>query len=296
MRAKKSLGQHFLRSERALLVMVKAGDIGREDTVLEIGPGRGALTEKLLATSCQLVAVEKDDALYELLKEKFRGEISSGQLKLVHDDILNFEFESHQLEASSYKLVANIPYNLTGAILKKFLETNHQPERMVFLVQKEVAERVVSKPLRGSTSKWKESILSISVKAYGKPRYVETVKAGSFTPIPKVDSAIIVIENISKDFFAHGRQASMGAEKFSEKEFFKTVRAGFKSKRKKFSSNLSMIFEKSKVLEVFKKLNLDDNLRAEDVGVETWQKLAQNLLLDREPRLIPPRRGKERGK
>ena len=270
MRVKKSLGQHFLKSERALSTIVTAGNVSAEDIILEIGPGQGALTEKLLATSCKLIAVEKDNNLYELLKDKFQKEISSGQLTLVHDDVLNFEPKSYKLAPRTYKLVANIPYNITGAILKKFLETDCQPEGMVLLVQKEVAERITGRVLGGSTSKWgKESILSISVKAYGTPRYIETVKAGSFVPMPKVDSAIIAIENISKDFFACGRLASTA--------FFEIVRAGFKSKRKKLSSNLSTIFPKNKISETFQKLKLDDNLRAEDVNIETWKKIVRSL-------------------
>src|SRR3989344_7754683 len=184
MRAKKSLGQHFLKNEKALATIVKAGNVSVKDTILEIGPGTGALTEKLLAANCQVLAIEKDDKLYEFLKTKFEKEIKNGKLRLIHDDIL--EFDLSKLEAISYKLISNIPYNITGAILKKFLETNYQPERMVLLVQKEVAERIVARNN-------KESILSISVKAYGTPRYIETVKAGSFVPVPKVDSAIMVI-------------------------------------------------------------------------------------------------------
>jgi len=267
MRAKKSLGQHFLKSERALLAIVKAGSVNAEDTIFEIGPGTGVLTEKLLAASCQVLAIEKDDKLYEFLKTKFEKEIKNGKLRLVHDDIL--EFDLSKLRASTYKLVANIPYNITGAILKKFLETDYQPEKIVFLVQKEVAKRIIGRPLGGSASKWeKESVLSISVKAYGTPRYVETVKAGSFVPAPKVDSAIIAIENISKNFF----------QGFTEKEFFNTVRTGFKSKRKKLSSNLSTIFAKNKVRETFQKLNLDDNLRAEDTEIRTWGRLVYLLV------------------
>ncbi|OHA89608.1 MAG: ribosomal RNA small subunit methyltransferase A [Candidatus Zambryskibacteria bacterium RIFCSPHIGHO2_02_FULL_43_14] len=258
MRAKKSLGQHFLKSERALATIVEVGNLSVTDTVLEIGPGTGTLTEKLLAIDCQVLAIEKDDNLYDTLKIKFQKEIVSGQLKLIHDDILKFDFK--KLTAKSYKLIANIPYNITGAILKKFLSAEHQPKQMVLLMQKEVAKRIVAQDD-------KESILSISVKAYGIPRYVETVKAGSFAPMPKVDSAIVVIENISKNYFKN----------LTEKDFFEIVRAGFKSKRKKLSSNLSTIFHKDKVQEVFQKLKLDRNLRAEDADIKIWHKLTLNL-------------------
>ncbi|MDO8728864.1 MAG: 16S rRNA (adenine(1518)-N(6)/adenine(1519)-N(6))-dimethyltransferase RsmA [bacterium] len=259
MKVKKSLGQHFLRSEKALATIIRESDLGIKDIVLEIGPGTGILTEKLLETDARVIAVEKDDELYEFLKNKFGKEIASGQLNLIHDDILKF-IENSKLKIENYKLIANIPYNITGVILKKFLEIDFQPEKIVLLVQKEVAERIIAKNK-------KESILSISIKAYGIPSYIETVKAGSFAPAPKVDSAIIAIDNISKDFF----------KDFTEKEFFNAVHAGFKSKRKKLSSNLSTIFTKDKVREVFQKLNLDDNLRAEDIKIETWKKLTACL-------------------
>lgn len=259
--SKKSLGQHFLRSERALRAIIEAGEVKPGETILEIGPGTGVLTQKLLVDSKQVIAVEKDNSLYEFLKAKFQKEIKSGKLILIHEDILNFEIKNYLLSTASYKLISNIPYNITGAILEKFLSAQHQPKKMVLLVQKEVAKRITNE---------KSSILSISVRAYGEPKYIETVKAGSFAPAPKVDSAIIAIENISKKFF----------EAFPEKKFFETVRAGFQSKRKKLSSNLKIIWPKERVQEAFRKLNFDDNLRAEDVNIEMWRKLVLTLLLE----------------
>ncbi|KKW15830.1 MAG: Ribosomal RNA small subunit methyltransferase A [Parcubacteria group bacterium GW2011_GWA2_50_10b] len=251
MYAKKSLGQHFLRSERALSSIIEAGNITPGETVLEIGPGTGALTEKLLDAGAKVIAVEKDDELFAALSKKYPG------LELVHGDILNFQTS----QLGTYKLIANIPYNITGAILEKFLSANQHPKLMVLLVQKEVAQRMVA-------GNGKESILSISVKAYGKPRYVETVKAGSFAPAPAVDSAIIAIENISKSFFTN----------FSEKDFFKLLHAGFQAKRKKLSSNLGVVFAKERVKEAFRKLNMDENLRAEDLPVNKWGELVALLL------------------
>jgi 16S rRNA (adenine1518-N6/adenine1519-N6)-dimethyltransferase len=263
MKAKKSLGQHFLKSERALEAIIEAGKIKEGETILEIGPGTGALTERLLAVGAKVIAVEKDDNLFELLKEIFKEKIDSAQLTLVHEDILEFEIENSMLEIGDYKLIANIPYNITGAILEKFLQnppTGGQPSQMVLLVQKEVAKRIAA-------SDGKESILSISVKAYGKPRYVETVKAGSFAPAPKVDSAIISIENISKSYF----------DDFSEELFFKLVKSGFQSKRKKLSSNLSQVIDKGKVAETFAKLHLSENIRAENVSIEAWKEIVSAL-------------------
>ena len=253
--AKKSLGQHFLKSEKALNTIVETANIVEGETVLEIGPGHGVLTERLLASGARVIAIEKDDQLSLMLKEKF-GE----KIELIHADILETEPPEGE-----YKLVANIPYNITGAILEKFLSAERQPSQMVLLVQKEVAERIVARDN-------KESILSISVKAYGTPRYVEKVLAGSFVPAPTVDSAIISIEGISKEFF------SSPAGEFSETAFFTLLQAGFQSKRKKLSSNLAKIYPKERVLEAFQTLNMDENTRAEDVTVEIWQKLAQSLI------------------
>src|SRR3989344_1035030 len=251
MKAKKSLGQHFLRSGKALNKIIEVGRIVPGETVLEIGPGEGALTRKLLEAGARVIAVEKDDGLYEQLKRE-----NLENLELIHADILKFDLA---LVDVSYKLIANIPYNITGAILEKFLSAENQPGLAVLMVQKEVAKRIVDK---------KGSVLSISIQAYGKPRYVETVKAGSFAPTPKVDSAIIAIENISKDLF----------KEFSEEKFFKMLKTGFKSKRKKLSSNLASAFGKEKVSEAFQKLKISDNTRAEELDLATWAQIAREIL------------------
>src|SRR3989338_3671835 len=126
---KKSLGQNFLKSEPILRRIVEAGDVKKIDTIVEIGPGKGALTEKLLEKAGTVIAVEKDYELFEFLKKKFEKEINQRSLVLVHDDILKFNLNNF-LENNSYKIIANIPYNITGAILKKFLAAEHQPTDM----------------------------------------------------------------------------------------------------------------------------------------------------------------------
>ncbi len=262
MYAKKSLGQHFLKSERALSAIVDAGDPTGNDLILEIGPGKGVLTERLMRLAGKVVAVEKDDMLFQELREKYSDEIAKGKLDLIHGDILDFDPQVLKFyEDLNYKLIANIPYNITGAILEKFLSAEYQPQTVVLLVQDEVAKRIIARD-------GKESILSISVKAYGTPLYIDKVLSGSFAPAPTVDSAIIAIEDISKDFFSN----------FSEKAFFTLLQAGFQSKRKKLSSNLAKIYPKEKVLEAFHDLNMDDNTRAEDISVEKWLSIATKLL------------------
>lgn len=261
--AKKSLGQNFLKSERALNLIVETGEISPEDFVLEIGPGHGALTEKILAKGASVLAIEKDDNLFLELSNKFQKEIDSKKLELVHGDILDFNVSETSLKEREYKLIANIPYNITGAIFRKFLSevsVQELPKRIVLLVQDEVARRIVAKDK-------KESLLSISIKAYGSPLYIEKVLAGSFVPSPKVDSAIICIENISKVFFKN----------FSEDNFFSLLNTGFHHKRKMLVSNLSEDFGRERVEKVFHKIGLDLKVRAEDVSLSKWREIASEL-------------------
>jgi len=255
--AKKSLGQNFLTSEAAVYKTVAAARIFPGEIVLEVGPGRGVLTKALLAAGATVIAVEKDSRLISELSTTFKGEIESGQLVLFEKDILKSKPETLGLQKQNYKIVANIPYYITGQFLKKFLTSAHYPNTIVVLLQKEVVERIIALDK-------KESILSISVKAYGKPNKVTVVKRGSFSPAPNVDSAVIAIENISKDLF----------ENISEEKFFRVVRAGFAHKRKVLISNLTEISPREKVQEIFSKLGLNEKIRAEDLKIEEWKKIA----------------------
>ncbi len=252
-RAKKSLGQNFLKSEPALRKIIEVGEINSSDTILEIGPGKGALTEKLLQDAGQVIAVEKDRELFELLQIKFEKEISANTLILACEDILEFEINKYKL--NSYKIIANIPYNITGAILKKFLTATHQPERMVLMVQNEVAQRIVARD-------GKESILSISVKAYGEPKMAMKVPARYFSPAPKVDSAVILIKNISRNAFKEGN--------INENKFWELVKTGFAHKRKMLSGNLKSFFaSKDEFLIKF------GNKRAENLTLADWISLSK---------------------
>jgi len=267
-KAKKSMGQNFLKSKEALNKMCEVGSINEEDIILEIGPGKGALTEKLLEKAKLVIAVEKDWELFEFLKEKFIKEIKNKKLILLNKDILNFDTKTYNLETRTYKIIANIPYNITGAIFKKFLSCDNQPKRVVTLIQKEVAERIVARD-------GKESILSLSVKAYGNPKYIMKVHKRFFSPEPKVDSAIIAINNISKDNFKTD---------MNEKNFFNIIKAGFAHKRKVLRRNLEDLQIKEVGLpyidKIFEKLGINPKARAEDIKLETWLEISRSLLTD----------------
>lgn len=268
-KAKKSLGQHFLKSQGAIKAIVLSGQLQKDDVVLEIGPGTGALTKELLAHAGRVIAIEKDESLVELLQEeskKWHKEENDkpnnlGQLDLIQADILNFDPQSLSSKTKSYKLIANIPYYITGAIIRRFLETSFPPSTMVLLVQKEVAERIAVK--NSGKNLAKESLLSISVKAYGQPKIVVKVPRGAFVPVPNVDSAVLLVQNISKIRFQEA--------KITEKSFFQLLHAAFAHKRKKLIGNLSLLeADLNKRVSIFEKAGISVNIRAEDVNLETW--------------------------
>jgi 16S rRNA (adenine1518-N6/adenine1519-N6)-dimethyltransferase len=260
MRAKKSLGQNFLTSKEVVEDIIKTACLSEKDIVFEIGPGKGFLTEKLLKKVNKVIAVEKDIQLVEYLQKKFEKEITVGKLTIIHGDILDFNLSDFPLLTKKYSLIANIPYYITGHILQLFLESEAQPVKMILMLQKQVAQRIVA-------TDGKESILSISVKAYGKPKYIKKVPADYFKPKPKVDSAILLIDDISKNLFQNDRKR---VPIIKEKEFFKLVKTGFAHKRKTLFNNLKQLFKKNDLEKLFKNCKIQPNTRAEELSVENW--------------------------
>ncbi len=283
MRAKKHLGQHFLKSKVVVEKIIAAGDVSVNDVVLEIGPGKGVLTESLLLRAEKVVAVEKDPDMISILSEKFADEIKTGKLILVSEDILSFNPNAHGLVAGKYKLIANIPYYITGEILRAFLETHPQPERMILLVQKEVAERIVARDAKAKPNgRPRESILSISVKAYGTPKIVARVPKKFFSPSPDVDSAVLAITNISKKRFEPkptGRPWATpdGRPSISEETFFMLVKKGFSQKRKQLAGNIAELISKEKCAAFLRERNLPETARAEELSVSDWEALANTI-------------------
>lgn len=271
MRAKKSLGQNFLKDKGILKKIANFAQIEKADVVVEVGPGEGTLTELLLERAQKVIAIEKDERMVEFLTQKFAEEIVNNRLQIIAGDILEIEnlLEIAKLKIENYILVGNIPYYITGALFKKALEFANPPKSITFVVQKEVAERIIARDK-------KESILSISIKAYGEAQYGGLIKAGSFNPKPKVDSAILAIRNISKKIFEEITPLTpLTLRGESEKKFFEILKTGFAHKRKLLIKNLG---GESGLKEIFNKCGIREKTRAEDLKVTDWICLTKNLL------------------
>lgn len=270
LKAKKSLGQHFLNDPKILEKIVRAGNVEEHDVILEIGPGRGALTEAILQTGARVLVIEKDTELVPLLKETFADYTASGQLHIHEGDVLGSkETIETFMGDGKFKVVANIPYYITGKILRFLFSLDDLPSQVVLLVQEEVARRATVEDGK------KESLLSLSIKAYGTPFYRGKVKAGSFSPPPKVDSAILSIENISRDFFT-GR--------IDEGLFFKVIKQAFSQKRKTL---LNTLFADNKEAgrNALKDLDLTEGVRPEQISLALWGSLIQSLSQEYDARI-----------
>ncbi len=288
--AKKSLGQNFLHSKNALNKIIDCSNLTAGDFVIEIGPGKGALTEAILKSGAQVVCIEKDARLIELLNEKFENEISSGQLKIILGDALTMEvikkrkvflvvdkdftetglrgdanIEKNIVEINKdYKIIANIPYYITGALLRIFYEQVVKPTSVTVLVQKEVADRIVAREN-------KESLLSLSIKFYGEPKKIMNVSKQSFKPAPKVDSAILYIKT-------HSADSSKVYDLNTQGKFFDAVHRGFAHKRKVLRKNLIDSGLPAEIVdEAFAELKIAPLSRAEDINFLTWIHLTDKL-------------------
>lgn len=247
--AKKSLGQHWLTDPTSLQAMVDAARVQSTDTVLEIGPGLGSLTEVLVQVADKVVAVEFDAALAKDLPSR----VASNDLSVVISDILSFDFTKMP---AIYKVVANIPYYLTSNLIRVISETPNQPTMAVLLVQKEVAERVVAKP--GAMS-----LLSVTAQFYWQTSLGIKVPAALFSPPPKVDSQILILE----------RRSALLFPDLDPKSFFRLVKAGFSQRRKTLLNSLSagLHLTKSETQALLNTAGIDARLRPQNLSLEAWQ-------------------------
>ena len=251
MKAKKSFGQNWLRDEYTLGSIVNAADITKGENILEVGPGLGALTKKLLETGENITTVEADHELIPGLIERFGPRKN---FHLVQGDILKFDLQKMD---SPYKVVANIPYYLTSNLIRMLLESHNPPKAMVLLVQKEVAQRIIAKP-------GKMSVLAFSVQYYGRPEYVMDVKKELFDPVPKVDSAVIKIVRYDRPIFES-----------DTKKLFRLVKAGFGEKRKTLRNSLSggLNADTHTIEKVLNQSNINPMARAQELSLDDWRNL-----------------------
>lgn len=252
--AKKGLGQNFLIDENALAKIVDAADLYEEDSVIEVGPGTGLLTELLIQKAKQVTSVELDPDMVDILKKQFA---LTKNLEIIHSDILKTRVEDIAVE--HYKVVANIPYYITSPLVRHFLQAPIRPKLMVILVQKEVAEKMC-----GMTGK---TFFTVETGVYGSAHYIATIPASSFYPSPKVDSAIIKITVFSEPKVPEAELEN----------FLRIVKFGFSQKRKKLSNSLGAGLHKepAEVRELMQKAGIKPDIRAEDLEVEDWKRLVE---------------------
>ena len=248
---KKSLGQHWLKDPDILADIAEAAELTGDDVVLEIGPGLGTLTSRLLARANSVTAVEFDADLARKLPGQFPGK----KLTVVNQDILQFDL--NQLP-KNYKVVANVPYYITSKIVEKLMIAENKPSIAVLLVQKEVAERIAAEA--GNMS-----ILSVSVQIFAEAELDIEVPRQFFTPPPKVDSQVVVLRTRNNPLITPEDQ----------RDFFRIVKAGFSAKRKKLRSSLSggLGIGKGMAEELLKNAGISPDARAEDLAIEDWKKL-----------------------
>jgi len=260
-RLSKKLGQNFLIDRRVLEKILLAAELNSLDKILEIGAGIGTLTRALARRGGKVVAIEKDKRFIPPLKLTTKD---FSNVEIINGDFLRLNLADivvYKLQTKNYKVVANIPYYITGEILRRLLEPETRPKMIVLLVQKEVAERIAARPPQ-------MSMLALSVQFYGKPVVVDYVSASSFYPPPEVDSAILKI-------ITH----QTARLRVDEKSFFRLARVGFSAKRKTLLNNLAAGFclDKSQISARLKACGLRPRVRAQELSLEDWERLGSKF-------------------
>ncbi|MEK7540184.1 MAG: 16S rRNA (adenine(1518)-N(6)/adenine(1519)-N(6))-dimethyltransferase RsmA [Patescibacteria group bacterium] len=252
----RSKGQNFLLDQRVITKIIQAAELTKESLVVEIGPGVGVLTSALCEQAAHVIAVEVDQRMITIL-EKLTS-VNPG-LKIVRQDILSINY-ADLTAVRPYTLVGNLPYNITSAIFKHALESEHQPERMVVMVQKEVGERIMAKP-------GEMSLLALSVQLYGTPSFVTMVSRTSFHPQPDVTSMVIQIDQIH-----HPKDVHI-------KTLFKLAHMGFGGKRKQLHNTLAggLRLSPDDTKRLMNQAKVDPTIRPQELSVQNWKDLANTV-------------------
>lgn len=252
---RKSLGQHWLHDEASLNAIYSSINVNASDTILEIGPGLGSLTTKLVSHSKKVVAVELDEEIIEHLKKTLKA----SNLEVIQGNILKFDLTTLPKD---FKVIANIPYYLTSNLLRTLCESTNPFSEAALLVQKEVAQRVAAEP-------GKMSLLSVSVQFYCNVQLGQVVASDKFTPPPKVDSQVLVLTRREKPLF----------NGLDTKQFFRLVKAGFSQRRKTILNSLSggLRIDRERASDIILKAGLDANTRPQTLSLEDWYELFQAI-------------------
>jgi 16S rRNA (adenine1518-N6/adenine1519-N6)-dimethyltransferase len=249
---KKKFGQNFIRSTKTIEKVLNYLEISPDDQVMEIGPGDGRFTEELLNRDPKkLTLIEIDNELVSFLEKKFSEAITGGKMEIINQDIMSLDLTTNSLHPKVY---GSLPYNISKRIIAKFLEADNQPERMVFIVQKEVADDYVALPKDAS-------FLSNYIRVFADVELKKIIPKSQFHPMPKVDGGILLIK-------PHGR-----IEQERGRAISKFIFNGFRNKRKKLSRNLKSIYTQVEWIKVFEDLGLNPNSRAQELQFETWIEL-----------------------
>lgn len=259
---RKRLGQNFLADPVALDRILAAAELSPDDEVVEVGSGLGTLTRPLAEAlpTGRVLAIELDDRLVEILRERLAD---LPQVQIIHGDIL--KLPALGLVHRAYKVVANLPYYITSAVLRHFLETEPRPRLMVVTVQREVAERIVARP--GGMS-----LLAIGVQLYGQPRVVARIPRGAFYPPPEVESAVVRID-------VGAQPAVEFSGSVDERSFWRVVRAGFGQKRKTLRNALAagLRLDAARVENVLLEAGVEPRRRAETLSLQEWANVTKAL-------------------
>ncbi len=258
----KGLGQNFLYDENYLEKIVDAGEITKEDTVLEIGPGLGVLTEKMAPKAKKVIAVEIDQNIIPALKENLKD---FDNVQIINEDILKTDIKSITKNETTIKVVANLPYYITTPIITKLLESDINLERIVIMVQKEVAERLTS-----TVGTKDYGAITVFVNFFADTSLLFTVPKGAFVPSPKVDSAVVKL-SLPKKEPVLVKNKDM---------FFKTVKGAFSQRRKTLLNSLSSFFNtwsKEDIKNAIISSGFDENIRGEKLTISDFVKLSENL-------------------